>query len=151
MKPNVPLLNVAIFHVDSKQLTNLSFYLFSNNNKKQRNCLCVHFSSTLETLFCGLERNVLEARAPSFHPSERYLWWFTPGLPQEMLTTWNKIPPLPRAINKPEIYESFSLQRWGGKTSLEHNKYFIYGLQEGNKSTQGQRTSKWKRAYKEDI
>lgn len=110
VKPNVPLLNATIFHVDS----NLNFfYMFSNNNKKQRNCLCVHFSLTWETLFCGLERNVLQAQAPSFHPSERYLWWFTPGLPQEMLTTWNKIPPLPRAINKPEICKSFSLQRWG--------------------------------------
>lgn len=42
--------------------------------------------------------------------SERYLWWFTPGLPQEMLTTWNNSPTPPHwAINRAKIHKCFPL------------------------------------------
>lgn len=57
----------------------------------------------------------------SFHLSVRYLCWFTPGLPQEMLTTWKNSPlPPPRAINRVKIHKRFTLQRWEEEASLEH-------------------------------
>lgn len=60
--------------------------------------------------------------ARSFHLCERYLWWFTPELPQEMLTTWNNSPllPPPWAINRVKICKCFPLQRWEEEASLEH-------------------------------
>lgn len=108
VEPNIPLFNALICGL--KAVNKPQVYKFSSNNKNQRNCLCPLFLLHLRHYFVGCKKCTV-ARASSFHPFERYLWWFTPGLPQEMLTTWNKIPPLPRAINKAEICESFSLQR----------------------------------------
>lgn len=104
--------------------------------QKQRNCLFVHFLSTLVTLFFWAGMKCTAAQAPGFHPSERYARWFTPGLPQEMLTTWNKIRLLPRAINK-QRYASLShfKDEWKIFPSRSKNNYFIYGLQEGNEKS----------------
>lgn len=91
------------------------FDMLSNKKKKtEKLSTCPLFLYIRNIVLCTGTK-FTAAQGSSFQPSERYLWWFTPGLPQEMLTTWNKIPPLPRAINKPKICESFSLQRWGEK------------------------------------
>lgn len=142
VKPNVPLLNATIFHVDS----NLNFFLhvFQQQQEAEKLSVC--------PLFPNMRNIVLWAgKKCTASPSAQLSSLWTIFMMIYSRTSSGNVdnlkqnPSIAPGNKQTRDMQVLLTSKMRGRTSLEHNNYFICGLQHGNKSTQGQHTSKWKR------
>lgn len=136
--------NVVCLHNKSyRNFNKPSRHVFQTTTSK-RICLCVHFPSTLETLFSGLGWNALQPKHPAFIPPKDI---YDDLLQDFLRKCWQhetKSLHCPWAINKPELCESFALQRWGKKPPW--SIIIILSL-DAIISTQVHYETKWNRKY----